>query len=297
MKYVKPLRGIHPDELRSLQKGLDHFYRDPPEAYHLKAKTANEDWNAPDHVFHKRITDLASPGSSVLDIGCGPAMSCSRFLEKEADYTGVEISRPQIQHNRTKFPDARFICSHWRGVAELDPVFDLVTSFFVLEHIVYPREFLEASAKCVKPKGLLAVLCPDFLKTGYLPSLHVYGNRAGGIKAHIKTFYWIDAFHEFWNRYIGYPRLIEQARSAAEKDGMWLINLRPLCLEADSWDSDWDAVYFAGEGEITNYIKALGFTIVERGKDFRDKNNGARYPDFSYVLAQKSTRKEPYQNR
>jgi hypothetical protein len=73
----------------------------------------------------------------------------------------------------------------------------------------------------------------------------------------------------------------------SSNDGAWLINLRPLCLETDSWETDWDAVYMVGEDEIANYIKNLGFKIIEQGAMLREADISETYPEFCYVLAQK----------
>jgi hypothetical protein len=75
---------------------------------------------------------------------------------------------------------------------------------------------------------------------------------------------------------------------AQKNEGAWLINLRPLCLENKSWCRDWDTVYMVGESEVASYLEHLGFDIIERGETFRRSSNGAMYPNFCYVLGQKS---------
>ncbi len=287
MKWLRESRKIYSEELQSLDDALARFYIDPPGKYHEESTTANEDWNAPDHIFHRRIADLAYPGDKVLDVGCGPAMACPWFSKKKAHYTGVDLSREQLEANRKKFPNGNFLEMHWRDIQSLGDVFDIVTSFFTLEHIVYPREFLEASSHCVKPGGFLAVLCPDYLLRGFMPSQHFFGRKPGGIKAKIKKIQWIEALIEIVDRYYIYPGLIQEARLMSSKGGAWLINLRPLCLETKSWEIDWDAVYMVGEDEVASYIKNLGFKIIERGAKLRDANSSRIYPEFCYIISQK----------
>ena len=176
---------------------------------------------------------------------------------------------------------------HWRDIHTLGDVFDIVTSFFTLEHIVYPREFLEASALCVKPGGFLAVLCPDYLDRGFLPSQHLFGRKPGGIKDKISKCQWIEALIEVVNRYIISPGLIRKARLMYKNGGAWLINLRPLCLETESWATDWDAVYMVGEDEVANYLESLGLNIVERGAMLRKTDNSETCPGLCFILAQK----------
>lgn len=287
MKWLRESRKIYPDELQLLDDALARFYVNPPGRYHEKATTANEDWNAPDHIFQRRIADLAYHDAKVLDVGCGPAMACPWFMKKKAHYTGVDLSSEQLEANRKKFPNCNFLEMHWRDIKHLGDVFDIVTSFFTLEHIVYPREFLEASSCSVKPGGFLAVLCPDYLNRGFMPSQHFFGREPGGIKAKIRKIQWIEALIEIVDRFHTYPRLIQEARLMSRNNGAWLINLRPLCLETESWENDWDAVYMAGEDEVASYIENLGFNIVERSSTLRNADNTETYPNFCYVLAQK----------
>lgn len=287
MKWLRETRNIYPDELKHLNDALFRFYSNPPKAYHEEATASNEDWNVPDHVFHRRIIDLAYPDAKILDVGCGPAMASPWFTGKGAHYTGVDLSKEQLGANRNKFPKCDFLEMSWRDTPDLGESFDIVTSFFTLEHVVYPREFLEASSHCVRPGGFLAVLCPDYLDRGFIPSQHFFGRKPGGIKTKIRKFQWFEALIEIVDRYIIYPGLIRGARLMHNNGGAWLINLRPLCLETESWAIDWDAVYMVGECEVANYIKGLGFKIVERGAKLRETDNSGIYPKFCYVLAQK----------
>ena len=287
MKWLREIRNIYPDELQLLDEALTNFYSNPPKAYHEVATAANENLNDKDHIFHRRIISHAYPGAKVLDVGCGNAITSPWFTEKGACYTGVDISREQLEVNKKKYPKCDFLEMHWRDIHTLGDVFDIVTSFFTLEHIVYPREFLEASALCVKPGGFLALLCPDYLDRGFLPSQHFFGRKPGGIKDKTRRYQWIAALIEVVDRYIIFPVLIRKARLMSKNGGAWLINLRPLCLETESWKIDWDAVYMVGEDEVTNYIETLGFNIVERGAMLRKTDNSETCSSLCYILAQK----------
>lgn len=288
MKSLRDSRNIDPKELKLLEEALNRFYENPPKAYHEEARQGNADWNVPELVFHRRITDHAYAGAKILDVGCGAAMACPWFIEKGAHYAGVDISEEQLEANRSKYPKCNFLKMHWRDIPKLGAVYDFVVSFFVLEHMVYPREFLKASASCVRTGGFLSVLCPDYLDRGSMPSQHFFGIRPGGIKAKIRGYQWIEAFIEVIDRYIVYPRLIRKARSMSESGGAWLINLRPVCLEVESWATDWDAVYMVGEDEVSRYIEDLEFRIIERGAVLRKSSHSENYPNLCYVLAQKS---------
>lgn len=287
MKWIKQSRNIRQHELQFLEESLANFYLNPHQDYQEDSREANINWSLPNHVFHKRIVDRAYSGAKVLDVGCGPAMACPHFLDKDALYTGIDLNEKQIEINKTRFPKGQFFAFNWRDIIQLDVMYDVVTSFFFLEHIVLPKEFLEASARCVKKNGFLCILCPHFLDLGYMPSLYFFGRNPGGIRIKIRNHQWIEVVNEIINRYIVFPFFLRRARFMAKRDGAWVINLHPACLDTNSWKSDWDAVYMASEDEIAKYIEGLGFRLIERGASFRQSSIPGTYPNFCYVVGQK----------
>jgi len=287
MKWLKQSRHIPREDLNALENALTAFYSSPPQEYHETAKAANIDWSQPDHVFHRRILARAHRGASVLDVGCEPSTACPLFVEKGAFYTGVDLSEEQVSLNRSRFPKCEFLFMHWRDTINLNALYDLVTSFFVLEHIVHPQEFLRASASCVKPGGFLCILCPHYLDLGYMPSLYFFGRKPGGIRIKIRNYQWMEAFIELTNRCIAFPIFLRKARFTAKRGGAWVINLRPASLDVKSWERDWDAVYMVSEDEIVKYIETIGFRIVERGATLRAASNRGKFPNFCFVIGQK----------
>jgi len=284
MKWLRPSCQISQAELNDLEAAMKRYYATPPRGYHEEALQSSSDWTQPDLFFHNRIVSFSAPHWNVLDVGCGPANACSHFSRRGAQYTGVDLAEAQLIANKKRYPAANFVCLHWRDLPSLRAKFDLVTSFFTLEHVVNPRKFIEASASRVRPGGLWAILCPNYLERGFLPSQHFFGREAGGIKAKLKQSMWLEAAIEIVDRYVCYPFLIHRARNMARHGGAWVINLRPVCLEVQSWALDWDAVYMVSEDEVADYVSSLGFTIVERGVNFRSSRGEEKIPDFCYVV-------------
>jgi len=287
MKWLKQIRDIQQKDLEALENELTAFYKSPPYQYHSLGEASDNEWSKADKAFHWRIINRAYRGARILDVGCGSAIACSHFLENGAFYTGIDLSEKQLSLNKSRFPLGEFLFMHWRDIVHMDAIYDLVTSFFVLEHIVYPTEFIRSLSSCVKPGGYLCILCPDYLTLGYMPSIYFFGRNPGGIRRKIQNHDWIEALNEIVQRFFSFPIFLRRARIEAKRNGAWVINLRPACLDAHNWDRDWDAVYMASEEEISNFIENIGFKVVERGSKLRAAHRSEIMPSFGYVVGQK----------
>lgn len=104
------------------------------------------------------------------------------------------------------------------------------------------------------------------------------------LRAHL----WYQAILHARERFVQFPLFIHHARRRASQGGAWVINLRPACLETNTWRRDWDAVYMVSEDEVSNYLtQQLGLTLIERGAALRAGSSREQYPDFCYAVAQK----------
>ncbi len=83
-----------------------------------------------------------SPGSQVLDLGCGAGIPSTKRLARRFTVTGVDASRAQVEAARRNVPEASFIEA---DLAEIDfppGSWDGVTAFYSISHV--PREEHEA---------------------------------------------------------------------------------------------------------------------------------------------------------
>ncbi|HUS09854.1 MAG TPA: class I SAM-dependent methyltransferase [Pyrinomonadaceae bacterium] len=89
----------------------------------------------------------------LLDVGCG----AGTFLEAAAragwDATGVEVSRTAADHVTSK--GFEVFCGELEKAGYPDRHFDVVILSEVLEHVPDPKALLKASAKVLRPGGLL----------------------------------------------------------------------------------------------------------------------------------------------
>lgn len=130
-------------------------------------------WNA---YLVPPIFELAptiSPGTRVLDIGCGNGYIAGLFAAKGCTVVGIDPSESGIDAARKGHPDSRFEVD----VATPDLVerlgetpFDLVVSAEVAEHVYDADEWARSCFNALKPGGRLVLTTPYH---GYLKNLAI----------------------------------------------------------------------------------------------------------------------------
>lgn len=83
----------------------------------------------------KKVLNQLSPGSSVLDLGCGSGAPADLEIAKEHRVTGVDISQTQISLARQNIPAGTFLHGDAGSIEFAASSFDAVVSFYTLEHI------------------------------------------------------------------------------------------------------------------------------------------------------------------
>lgn len=105
----------------------------------------------------ERLLIQLSPGSTVLDLGCGSGDPVALRIAQEHHVTGVDISEAQIDLARQSVPAGQFIQGDLGSVNFPPASFDAVVSFYTLEHL--PRAehaaILQRIASWLRPGGLL----------------------------------------------------------------------------------------------------------------------------------------------
>lgn len=96
----------------------------------------------------------------LLDVGCATGLFLKAMRERHWLVAGVELSAYATQYARQQFGlDVR------NGTVEQanfpDHLFDVVTMWDVLEHVIDPKESLREVARILKPNGLLALSLPN----------------------------------------------------------------------------------------------------------------------------------------
>lgn len=111
-----------------------------------------------------RLANLA-PKGRLLDYGCGKGGFLARFQRR---YPGWELTGLDVSERYRTFVEAvtgpgRFHACPLSRVPEVEGPFDLVTMFFVAEHLVEPVSTLRRIATTLAPGGLLYLAVPNVL--------------------------------------------------------------------------------------------------------------------------------------
>ena len=98
----------------------------------------------------------------ILDLGCGNG-SLSRYIaQRGRNVTGVEPSSSGIKFAQAQESNCTFIQAGIEDLPyeKLEHRFDVVISSEVIEHLLFPRELIRASKRCLKPGGRVILTTP-----------------------------------------------------------------------------------------------------------------------------------------
>jgi ubiquinone/menaquinone biosynthesis C-methylase UbiE len=193
----------------------------------------------------------------ILEIGCGTGRIRKHLSIKEnGNYTGTEVSEDVINKNRAMWPE-----SQWanKSVYNLDfpaESFDLIFSFYVIEHLVFPHMALEKMYSLIKSGGSIVIACPDFVESKRFPSQYIGQSFSRTAKEKVKEFKLIDATVSLYDSRIRLTNALTRIKKGA---GAFMININPICLylpkPINIWP-DFDAVYMANKIEIEHWANS-----------------------------------------
>jgi SAM-dependent methyltransferase len=240
--------------LQALNGRLAAYYHRPAiHAYHRMANDANQVWSRPN--YQRLIAELAEPGMSVIDMGCGSGHAFRNLQERGVRYLGIDWSAAQMDENARAFGTGPLFVARSLYDTGLPPSgCDLCFSLYVLEHLVWPHLLLREMVRLTRPGGLMAILCPAFRPRGRIPSLR-YGKVVAPLKEKLRRGLWVDAARHLYLRTVHYPWAIR--RQYPRERFPFLINPEPSCLEG-AYYADNDAVYLVDREEVSDELARQG---------------------------------------
>lgn len=96
-----------------------------------------------------------SPGSQILDLGCGNGVPIAKVLAPHHHVTGIDISPVQIERARQLVPQAEFLVADMTSVGFPPEYFDAVIAFYSIIHVPLHEQvgLIGAIGAWLKPGG------------------------------------------------------------------------------------------------------------------------------------------------
>lgn len=191
------------------------------------------DWshrNATRLAFVEEVLRRLRPGSTVVDLGCGPGDPATRMLAEHHTVLGVDLSMEQLRIARRLAPGAGLVQADLVDFSLRAAEADAVVSFFALGHLPPQAHapLLHRAATWLRPGGLLLTSAPlnpgTAVEEGWLGVPMYFGGI--GVAATVQAV--TDA-----------GLVVESAREVAEDEGdgrvvgfLWVTATKPMNTSA-----------------------------------------------------------------
>ncbi|MBU4346710.1 MAG: methyltransferase domain-containing protein, partial [Candidatus Omnitrophica bacterium] len=107
----------------------------------------------------KRNIEREYSSGKLLDMGCGLGLFLKLWDPKKWELFGIDISRKAVEYAKSKGLNVK------EGFLEKtdfsDKHFDVITMFYVLEHLPNPLKVLKEARRILKKNGLLVIRVPQ----------------------------------------------------------------------------------------------------------------------------------------
>ena len=114
------------------------------------------------------------PGSTLLDVGCGPGTITVEFADRLAPgrVVGLDASAEVISiASQTQRPGLEFVVGNAYALPYDDATFDIVHAHQTLQHVADPVRMLREMRRVTKPGGVVAARDVDYGGTFWHPHL------------------------------------------------------------------------------------------------------------------------------
>lgn len=138
---------------------LDRFYQ----SYYPKTVDIPEAWEREMGDIFRESRDMIlryKQGGDILDIGCSFGFFLQQFSAGEWSRYGVEPSSTAVDYLVSTFTNIRVDNCTFEDASYGTEAFDAVTAFYVLEHVIDPRGFVQKVFDLLKPGGIAIIRIP-----------------------------------------------------------------------------------------------------------------------------------------
>jgi SAM-dependent methyltransferase len=171
---------------RPTHESLLHFYQH----YLPEEESSIQVWQKMMQPVFKRAAHLIEQykgKGNLLDVGAGFGFFLSEMKNKGWEVSGIEISQKAIEYARDVL-GLTLRPGPLEGAGFPENHFDVVTSFYVIEHLPHPIPFLMECYRILKKGGLLLLRYPHTTPIKKLLHFFRIENRLYDLPAHLSDF-------------------------------------------------------------------------------------------------------------
>jgi 2-polyprenyl-3-methyl-5-hydroxy-6-metoxy-1,4-benzoquinol methylase len=97
-----------------------------------------------------------------IELGSGSGYKLHKYIMPLVEKAvGVDMKH-SVEHCKAVYPDVEWVCDDFDNPTNtIDELFELVISFDVIEHLVYPDKLIEKMKSYIKPGGTLLISTPE----------------------------------------------------------------------------------------------------------------------------------------
>ncbi len=122
-------------------------------------------WRQADDTFDLErlglIAKRIQPGTSVLEVDCGPGVLARMMVERGARVAGTDLSAIAVERTQAKGIPAQQVDVDTQPLPFGDDTFDVVVSNSMIEHRFFPDRTLDECARVLSPGGTLIICLPN----------------------------------------------------------------------------------------------------------------------------------------
>ena len=184
---VRCLRcGLIYQNPRPSQQELLHAYQ----TYLPETEEEIEAWGKMIAPVFRRGADLIErsiPQGRLLDVGSGYGFFLALMQSRGWEVRGLEVSSTGADYGRTRW-GLSILSQPWEEALFPEGAFDVVTAFYVIEHLSDPLTFLREVHRIVRPGGMILLRYPHTTPIKTILSLMRVKNRLYHLPFHLSDF-------------------------------------------------------------------------------------------------------------
>jgi len=129
------------------------------EAYRQRYTGMRPGWRPSSHVYQDLVAARLTPGTRVLDLGCGRGGVVERLHPRAGFVAGLDPDVMSLREHRA--PALALACGLAEALPYADSIFDLVCCSWVLEHLSDPDRVFAEVGRVLTPGGHFVFLTPN----------------------------------------------------------------------------------------------------------------------------------------